>query len=288
MEKGELIMEFLIYESFVKDYQTYLLSEERSTKTIEKYLRDIHKFYDFMDGDILITKTKVLEFKEMLTKNYKPASTNSILVALNGFWDFLSFHELKVKLLKMQRRIICDEAKELTKAEYNRLLQSAKEKKNKRLYVLLQTICSTGIRVSEHRYLTVESLKEGRAYINNKGKIRIIFIQKKLRKMLSSYCKEEHITTGPIFITRSGKALDRSNIWTMMKDLCVDAKVERTKVFPHNLRHLFAFTYYRLEKDLVRLADILGHSSIETTRIYTMTTGIEYERQLSRLDLISS
>lgn len=281
-------MEFLIYESFVKDYQTYLLSEERSTKTIEKYLRDIHKFYDFMNGDILITKTKVLEFKEMLTKNYKPASTNSILVALNGFWDFLSFHELKVKLLKMQRRIICDEAKELTKAEYNRLLQSAKEKKNKRLYVLLQTICSTGIRVSEHRYLTVESLKEGRAYINNKGKIRIIFIQKKLRKMLNSYCKEEHITTGPIFITRSGKALDRSNIWTMMKDLCVDAKVERTKVFPHNLRHLFAFTYYRLEKDLVRLADILGHSSIETTRIYTMTTGIEYERQLSRLDLISS
>lgn len=280
-------MNYQITYPLLNKYQEYLEAEERGSKTIEKYLRDIHKFYTYIEGTTTITKERVIAFKEMLLTKYKATSINSMLVALNRFFDFLGYQELKVKLLKLQRRIIGDETKELSKEEYLRLLKSASNQNNERLFILLQAICGTGIRVSEHQYLTVEALQEGRANINNKGKVRIIFIQKRLRKILLSYCKKQRITKGPIFITKSGKPLDRSNIWTMMKELCKEAGVEQRKVFPHNLRHLFAVTYYRIEKDLVRLADILGHASIETTRIYTMTTGKEYAKQLEKLDLIS-
>ena len=281
-------MEYNMSLQQVDAFKIYLIEKELSKKTIEKYIRDVKKLYAFLGDDKVLTKLKIMEFKEKLLYLYKESSVNSILIAANSFMKFIGLRNCCVKTVKVQQKIIGDENFELTKEEYKRLLNAARHKKNKRLYMLLQTLCNTGIRVSEHKYVSVESLREGKATIYHKGKVRVIFFSKKLCTLLLDYCNEENITTGSIFITKSGRVLDRSNIWAMMKSLCVDANVQSSKVFPHNLRHLFALTYYRLEKDLVRLADILGHSSIETTRIYTRTTGEEYEKQLSRLGLFES
>ena len=193
---------------------------------------------------------------------------------------------MKVKTLKIQRRIFADKSKELTKAEYERLLTAAKDRKNERLYYLMQTIASTGLRVSEIKYVTVDAVRSGQAVINCKGKIRQIFLPKKLCKMLKEYTKKQNIKSGSVFVTRTGKSLDRHAIWKMLKDLCENAGVSRDKVFPHNFRHLFARTFYSLQKDIVRLADILGHSSVETTRIYTMETGEVHRRQIQKLGLL--
>lgn len=193
---------------------------------------------------------------------------------------------MKIKTLKIQRRIFADKSKELTKVEYERLLTAAKNKKNERLYYLIQTIAGTGLRVSEVKYVTCEAVKQGQAVINCKGKIRQIFLPKKLCEMLKKYTKRQNIKSGSIFISKTGKPLDRSNIWKMLKGLCETAGVSKDKVFPHNFRHLFARTFYGLQKDIVRLADILGHSSIETTRIYTMESGAEHRKQLQRLGLL--
>ena len=271
----------------IQNYQHHLYEDERSTSTIEKYMRDIHSFYYFV-GEKKISKEIVIAYKQSLLEKYQVSSLNSMLISVHGFLDFLGLSSMKVKLLKVQRQLFIEKEKELTKQEYQRLLRTAKNQNNERLYMLLQTICATGIRVSEHQYITVEALHKGKAAICNKGKRRDIFISKSLRKILLQYCKKHHIQSGTIFVTRSGKPLNRSNIWSDMKKLCEHARVDKTKVFPHNLRHLFAFTYYRLEKDLVRLADILGHSSIETTRIYTKTSGYEYERKLNKMNLIDS
>ncbi len=274
-----------ITKDIIDKFKQNLIEEEKAAATIEKYMRDIMAFFVWLTGQELC-KMSVLGYKAYLTENYAPASVNSILSSLNSFFEFNEWHGLKVKMLKIQKQIFAERNKELTKAEYKRLLDAASASKNKRLYYLLQTICSSGIRVSEVKAITVDAVKSGKATIRCKGKMRIIILPKDLCKMLKEYAKEQEITSGPVFITKTGKPLDRSSIWKMMKALCESAGVDRDKVFPHNLRHLFARTYYSLQKDIVRLADILGHSSINTTRIYTMETGDIHRRQIQRLGLL--
>lgn len=274
-----------ITNATLRNFRLYLYEEEKSDNTIEKYMRDIRFFVEWLE-DREIDKSEVLAYKRELCEKYAPNSVNSILSSLNSLFVFLDRHELKVKTLKIQKQIFADKDKELTKAEYERLLAAARTKKNDRLYYLMQTIGSTGIRISELKSITTEAIKTGHAVINCKGKLRQIFLPKQLCKMLKSYVKAHNIKSGSIFVTKTGKPLDRSTIWKMMKALCENAGVDRDKVFPHNLRHLFARTYYSIQKDIVRLADILGHSSISTTRIYTMETGDVHRRQIQKLGLL--
>lgn len=259
----------LLTNDTIGKFKLQLITDEKSDATIEKYIRDLHAFKIFLKGRELC-KELVLQFKRFLIENYAPASVNSMLSSVNSFFDFAGWYELKVKTLKIQKKIFADKDKELTKDEYFRLLNAAKRKDNKKLYYLMQTICSCGIRVSELKHITIEAIKKQKAIIRCKGKMRCILLPDSLCSQLKKYAGEQNITSGPVFITKSGKALDRSQIWKMMKALCESANVSRDKVFPHNLRHLFARTYYSIQKDIVRLADILGHSSINTTRIYTM------------------
>ncbi|MBQ7953272.1 MAG: tyrosine-type recombinase/integrase, partial [Clostridia bacterium] len=227
-----------------------------------------------------------LKYKEYLTKIYAPASVNSMLSSINSFFEYNEWHSLKVKMVKIQRKIFVEKSRELTKSEYERLLDAANKRKNKTLYYLMQTICASGIRVSELKSITIEAVRERQSVIKCKGKMRMVILPDKLCRMLLQYAKERKITSGPVFVSKNGKPLDRSGIWKMMKSLCETAGVERDKVFPHNLRHLFARTYYSLQKDIVRLADILGHSSINTTRIYTMETGEIHRKQIQNLGLL--
>ena len=276
-----------INQKLIVNYKNHLIDEEKSLATITKYIRDIEKFYQYADKKE-VTKELVKLYKEELMKSYKPTSINSMLAALNQFFEYNGWLECKIKELKIQKRVFLEESKELSKDENKRLVNAARKQKNERLYVLLQAICSTGIRVSEHRYITVQALKDGYAQIYNKGKVREIFFSDDLKRILLKYCHKNKIENGAIFVTRSGRPLDRSNIWKAMKDLCDDAKVERSKVYPHNLRHLFAVTYYNLKKDIARLADLLGHSSMDTTRIYTMSSGREFKRYFDQMDLVFS
>lgn len=269
----------------VKKYADYLQSEERSENTIAKYVRDLRVFLTFGKGGE-ITKTVLLEWKEKLIQEYAPASVNSMLAAVNGFLDWLGQPECKVKPLKIQREIFARPEKELTKAEYDRLVRAAQGKNNERLALLLQTICATGIRVSELPFITVRAVQTGRALVDCKGKSRTVFLPKELCRSLTCFCREQKITSGVVFCTASGRPLDRCNIWRDMKKLCKSAGVTESKVFPHNLRHLFAQTYYSLEKDLSRLADLLGHSNVNTTKIYTMESGRTHRRQLERMGLV--
>ena len=269
----------------LRNFETYLYEDEKSENTIKKYLRDVRRFTAHF-GKTTLSKTDVLEYKRLLCKSYSPESVNSMLSSLNAFFNFTNRYDLKVKALKIQRRIFADRRKELAKAEYERLLIAAKQKKNDRLYFLMQTIASTGLRVSEIKYITVEAVKSGIATINNKGKIRQVFLPKKLCKMLKGYIKSKRIKSGFVFVSKTGRPLDRFSIWKMMKSLCDSANVDKEKVFPHNFRHLFARTYYSMQKDIVRLADILGHSSINTTRIYTIESGDIHIRQIQRLGLL--
>ena len=275
----------IITNELLNNFKTYLYEEERSINTIEKYLRDIRYFISCVSR-IDLRKSDVLEYKRMLCEGYSPRSVNSMLSSLNAFFRFMGWHDLKIKTLKIQRRIFADKSKELTKTEYERLLNAAKDEKSERLYYLIQTIAGTGLRVSEIKYVTCEAVRQGQAVINCKGKIRQIFLPKKLCEMLKKYTKRQNIKSGSVFVSKTGKPLDRSNIWKMLKGLCEAAGVSKDKVFPHNFRHLFARTFYGLQKDIVRLADILGHSSIETTRIYTMESGAEHRKQLQKLGLL--
>lgn len=272
----------------IQSFKEHLFAEEKSQSTINKYSRDAIHFYEFLGEEKTLNKNILIAYKQSLVEKYKITTTNSMLTSVNILLEYLSLGKFKLKLYKVQRKIFYEEEKELTKIEYQRLLDKSLEQDNQRLYMLMQTICSTGIRVSEHRFITVEALDVGKATIHNKGKIRIIFIPKKLRKMLREYCKGADIASGSIFVTKKGKPLDRSNIWRDMQKLCKDANVDSKKVFPHNLRHLFAITYYRLQKDVIRLADILGHSSVETTRIYTMATELECSMSIENMGLVSS
>lgn len=277
--------ENIITNELINNFKIYLYEEERSENTIEKYMRDIRFFREWLQ-DRCIDKSVVIEYKKELCKRYAVKSVNSMLSSINTFFAFMGWYDLKVKTLKIQRRIFADKSKELSKVEYERLLIAAKNKKNERLYYLMQTIASTGLRVSEIKYVTCEAVRQGQAVIVCKGKIRQIFLPKKLCQMLKTYIKSRNIKSGSVFITRSGKPLDRCAIWKMLKDLCESAGVSKDKVFPHNFRHLFARTFYSLQKDIVRLADILGHSSVETTRLYTMESGTEHIKQLQKLGLL--
>ena len=225
-----------ITKELIKNFRRYLIEEEKAAATVEKYIRDINVFADWL-GEKELDKETVLIYKEKLIKNYAPASVNSVLSSLNSFFTFNEWYNLRVKNLKIQRQIFANKDNELTKEEYERLLTAAKAKGNEQLYFLMQTICSTGIRVSELCYITVESLKAQKAQINLKGKMRVVILPKELCKMLLKYSKEQKITSGSVFVSRNGKPLDRSNIWKMMKALCESAGVARAKVFPHNLRH---------------------------------------------------
>ena len=269
----------------IEQFQKYLIETEKSKSTMDKYLHDVKSFFDYT-GCKFIEKSTVLAYKSTLIERYSIASVNSILSSLNSFFNYLEWYELRVKTIKVQKQIFASTEKELTKAEYERLLTAAKSKHNERLYLLMQTICSSGIRVSELKYVTVESLQKEYAEVNNKGKRRIVYLPKELCKILKAYCKSQNRKSGAVFVTKNGKPLDRSNIWSDMKKLCKEANVSEKKVFPHNLRHLFARTYYSLQKDIVRLADILGHSSVNTTRIYTMESGEIHRRQIQKLGLL--
>ena len=276
----------ILTEKQIAAFAVYLKSEEKSENTIEKYIRDVKAFAAYV-GESDMTKESVISYKnKLISDNYAVRSINSMLASLNGLFSFLGWNDFKVKSIKLHRQIYCPEEKELTKAEYMRLVNTAKQKGNERLNLLIQTICGTGIRVSELQYITVESVKCGEAVVSLKGKTRSVFIVRELQKKLIRYAAEQKITSGAIFITRNGKPMSRTNIWREMKSLCEQAGVNPQKVFPHNLRHLFARTFYGIEKDIAKLADILGHSSINTTRIYIITTGNEHRQRMENMRLI--
>jgi len=278
MAERKLVPQHLI------SFREYLIREEKSPATVEKYLRDTRAFMEYADGRIITKELAVAYKNELQEKEYAVRSINSMLVSINRLLDFLDWTDCKVKTLCVQRQTYCAEEKELTKAEYMRLLEASGQQEQ--LNLVIQTICGTGIRVSELRYFTIEAVRSGEITVQCKSKTRTILVPGKLKKLLINYARHCGIKSGNIFITKSGKPLDRSNIWAQMKRLCTAAKVNPAKVFPHNLRKLFARTFYGIEKDIAKLADILGHSSINTTRIYIMTTGTEHRRKIERLGLV--
>lgn len=269
----------------IHTYTAYLREQEKSAATVEKYTHALAALCDYLN-EAALTKTVLIGWKAHLTREYAAASVNTMLAAMNGLLDFCGWPELKVKPLKIQKSMFCDAEKELSRDEYIRLIHAAETEGNERLSLVIQAICATGIRVSELKSITAEAVRSGRADISSKGKRRTVFLPDKLRRLLKKYLQKQNRTTGPMFVTKTGKPLDRSNIWRDMKALCESANVAPGKVFPHNLRHLFAKTYYTIEKDLSRLADILGHSSINTTRIYIMESGVIHARQMERMGLI--
>ena len=265
----------------------HLRGEERSEGTTQKYLRDVRKFLNWLQQRML-NKNEVSNWKaQLLSDGYAPETINSMIVALNRFLDFIGRSDCRVRTLRVQRKLFRRQERELTRVEYERLVQTARERGQERLALLLEAIAATGIRVSEVQYLTVRAAKTGRAEISLKGKIRVILLPNKLCRKLLKYAKKQKTASGEIFLTRNGRSLSRKQIWAEMKALCKAAKIASDKVFPHNLRHLFAQEFYKICRDVVKLADILGHSSIETTRIYLLSTGEEHVKQLSRLRLIS-
>lgn len=270
----------------INAYAHHLHLEEKSTATIEKYLRDVRAFVAWADGRI-ITKELTSEWKAYLAQHYAPTSVNAMLSALNSLLEFLDLPECRVKFLKIQRRLFRDANRELTKSDYQRLLAAAQRLGRERMGLLVETIGATGIRVSEVPYITVEAARQGKAEIALKGKIRVILLPGKLSRKLLKYAKKQKTTSGAIFRTKSGKELGRRQIWAELKGLCKHAGVEPDKVFPHNLRHLFAIVFYRACKDIAKLADLLGHSSIETTRIYLLSSGTEHRQELDRMGLVS-
>lgn len=274
-----------ISEQVLESFGRYLVSAGKSGATVEKYMREARRFVRWLEEREVDGETARM-YREELAQERSAAGVNGAAAALNGLFNFLGMPECRMRAVRVQRKIFRDEARELTEKEYRRLLAAARERKNERLLLVMEAICATGIRVSELRFFTVEAVRAGRAEVVNKGKCRVVFLPGKLRKELLRYAGIRGVSEGPVFVTRSGKPLDRSNIWSDMKGLCREAGVEESKVFPHNLRHLFARTFYGLEKDIVRLADLLGHSSIDTTRIYTMETGEAHRRQLEKMRLV--
>ena len=268
----------------IQSYEDYLRREEKATGTREKYLRDVKLFRAWL-GEREVTKEAVAGWREHLAaQGYSPATVNSMLAALNSLFRFLTWEECRVKFLKIQRRMFREPDRELTRPEYDRLLAAAQAAGLERLALLMETICATGVRVSEVKYFTVEAARRGRAEIRLKGKIRTILLPNKLCRKLLKYAKKQKTVSGEIFLTRNGTSLSRRQIWAELKQLCRRARVSPSKVFPHN--HLFTTTFYKACKDIVRLADVLGHSSIETTRLYLVTTDTEHIRLLEKLGLV--
>lgn len=276
----------LLIADAIEKFQAHLAEEECSQATIEKYMRDIRTFAACLSHKKL-TKEVVIEYKQnLIDRGYATRSINSMLASLNSLFSFLGWTELKVKVLKVQKPVFCPEEKELTRAEYERLCRTAEKLHKHRLSLILQTIGSTGIRVSELKFITTDAVKSGNAVVSLKGKVRTVFLPIALRKKLTRYIKEEKIVTGSLFVTRSGHLVNRSSVWREMKKLCSEARVAPGKVFPHNLRHLFARIFYRLEKDIVKLSDVLGHSSINTTRLYIISSGDEHRKCLEQMRLV--
>ena len=286
-KKEEENKECRITETMVENYRIYLIEEEKGRATIEKYVRNIQRFMAYTNGRE-IDKDLVISYKKNLMESgeYKVSSINSMLNDINQFLEYQGWYELRVKTYKMQKPLFCPDNKYLSKEEYKRLLKEAKTKGKTRLYFLLETLAATGMRVSELEFLTVQAVRNGSVIIHCKGKVRQILLPSKLRKQLLLYVAQKGIKDGVVFRTRSGRAVNRSNVWKDMKELCQGAGVNPEKVFPHNLRHLFAQCFYQVKKDLAQLADILGHSSIETTRIYLISTGKEHRKELEKMDMV--
>ena len=278
--------EHFVTEEAITAFVQYLRQEERETATIEKYSRQVRTFDRWLQGRA-VTKETVLEWKGDLQKEgYAPGTVNGKLSAMNSFFRFVGWEECRVKFLRIQRQMFRQQSKELTRAEYTRLLDAAHRNGKERLELLMGTICSAGIRVGELPFITVEAARAGRAEVALKGKIRVILLPDRLCRKLLKFAKKQGIDAGEIFVTKNGKGLSRRQIWREMKELCRAAGVESSKVFPHNLRHLFATTFYKICGDIVKLADVLGHSSVETTRIYLLTAGREHARQMELTGLI--
>lgn len=278
-------MKKIITKEKIEQFRKYLLCEEKSGATIEKYIRDTKVFFNWC-GSREIRKEDVIAYKEQIKGSYMLTSVNSMLSSINSFFGFCGWHELRVKTMKMQKQIFAREEKELTKVEYQRLLTAALSRQNKRLYYIMQTICSCGIRISELRFITVEAVRSKTAQVRSKGKSRLVILPRDLCKILRDYISENGISEGSVFVSKNGKPLSRTNIWADMKNLCESANVARCKVFPHNLRHLFARTFYSQQKDIVRLADLLGHASVNTTRIYTIESGKVHQQKIQKLGLV--
>ena len=276
---------YTITEEKITEFGASLHAEERSAGTIDKYLRDIRNFASWLK-EAELTIEAAIGWKETLVQGeYNPTTVNSMISALNTFLNFIGM-DCKIRFLRVQKKLFRDENKELTREEYQKLIATAKDMKKERLALLIETIGATGIRVSEVPYITVETAKAGKTQIRLKGKIRVIMLPEKLRRKLLKYAKKNKITSGEIFLTKGGKPLSRKQIWAEMKSICENAGIPESKVFPHNLRHLFARVYYRIYKDIAKLADLLGHSSIETTRIYLLSTGKEHALQIEELGLV--
>ncbi len=278
-------MEKMNWNEKLDSYVNFLEEEERGAATRKQYRRDVERLIDFL-GERTPTKELLLEYKAGLEEKYQPVSVNTKLAAVNNFLSFIGFGNLHLKFLRIQQKAYCSAERELSKEEYVRLVKAAEEKEDFRLSLLLQTLCGIGLRVSELKFITVEGVEKGEITIRLKGKTRVILIPEKLRKILQKYTRKKKMDSGQIFVTRNGKPIDRSNIWKMLKSLCQKAGICAKKVFPHNLRHLFARTFYEREKDIAKLADIMGHSSIDTTRIYTITSGREHRRCMDALGLV--
>lgn len=279
-------MRYQINQDLIRKFGEVLQWEEKSKGTIEKYIRDVQGFWNYI-GEQAVTKEKVIAYKRYLKEQYEITTANSILSSINGFLKKMGWHDFMVKFFKIQREAFRAEARELNKFEYYQLIQEAEKKKNMRLSLLMQTICSTGIRVSELPFITVESLYTRRAKVSLKGKVRTVILPLALCRKLIKYVKEKGIQKGSVFITRSGKAIHRSNVFREMKSLCKGVDIDSKKVFPHNLRHLFACVYYAEEKDISHLADILGHTSVNTTRIYLTKSSEEQALQIEKMGLVT-
>lgn len=279
-------MERIITKELLEQYRAYLLAEEKENATVAKYMRDLVKLSEYVGARPLDKALIVAYKKELKDKGYRISSINSFLVAANRLFSFLGWGDLRVRTFKVQREAFCPEKRCLTKQEYLRLVRTADRRNSPRLAMILQTICATGIRISELGFVTVESVRKGMMEIRCKGKVRTVLLPKDLRKILNTYIRERQICEGTVFLTSGGKPVNRSNIWREMKALCREAGVDEEKVFPHNLRHLFARTFYEVKKDIAKLADVLGHSSIDTTRIYIQTSSREHRKQLDRMGLV--
>mgnify|MGYP005811284231 CR=1 FL=1 len=280
--------QYTISAEAIERFGRYLHGEERELGTIEKYCRDVRNFVAWL-AEREVDKSMVVEWKEHLrAAGYAPTTINSMLVAVNRFFHFQGWDGFRVKALRIQRRVFCSRERELSREEYSRLVETARARGKERLALLMETICATGIRVSEVKYITAEAIQVGRAEVSLKGKVRTILIPRKLCHKLQKYAKKQKIASGEIFLTRSGKGLSRRQIWAEMKAIRTKAGVAKGRVFPHNLRHLFARCFYRACRDVVQLADVLGHASVETTRIYLISSGTEHARRLERLGLVFS
>ena len=278
--------QFILQSHHLTAFAEHLQQEERSPATIEKYLQNVRQFSSWLNGAPL-TKGHLLQWKEALIQSgYQPSTVNGKLTAVSSLIHFLGWDSCRVRQLKLQRRSFCHENRELNKAEYERLLQAASAAGDERLCLLMQTICATGIRISELSCITVDAVKKGQAVICLKGKVREILLPAKLRRKLQKFAAKNKITSGVLFRTRSGKPVCRKQVWAKMKQLCSSANVDAKKVYPHNLRHLFARIFYQVCRDIAKLADILGHTSINTTRLYLISTGTEHRRLLNRLQLV--